>query len=124
MKINRVNITFIRFCMVGSVCAAIDWITFSLSNLLFPYQVSVVIGFTISYLVNFWLTSGWTFHKRPTKRKFVGMLSAHLINLFVVRVLVLMLLIEIVGIQENVAYIPTLILSAVTSFFMIRYVFK
>jgi putative flippase GtrA len=114
---------FFRFCCVGGICTIIDWAVFSLVCFVLPYQVGVVIGFGVSFCVNYWLTALWTFKKAPTKRNFAGLITAHLINLFVVRMGVLTLLVEVAMFPERVAYIPTLIISAITSFIMVRFVF-
>lgn len=115
---------FVRFCTVGVICAIIDWTVFSIACFITKYQISVIAGFVVSFVANYLLSAHWTFKKKPTKSNFVGLISAHLINLFIVRMGVLYILVEIVGLQERISYIPTLMISAITSFVMVRYVFK
>lgn len=122
--IQKFNSEFFRFCCVGVLCTLLDWGIFSLCCFILPYQISLVIGFIISFVANYWLSALWTFKQAPTKRRFVGMIGVHLINLFVVRMGILTALIDIVNIEERIAYIPTLLISAITSFLMVRYVFK
>lgn len=115
---------FFRFCCVGSLCAFVDWLCFTASCTIFPYRVSVVIGFVISLIINYVLTAKWTFKKKYTKKNFINMICAHLINIIIVRMGLLYILIDLLTIAEYWAYIPTLMISAVTSFIMVRYAFK
>lgn len=121
---NPIDNSLVRFCEVGGLCAFIDWATFTALCTIVPYRLAVVAGFAVSFVVNYWLTAKWTFKKEMSTQKFAGMLGAHLINLFVVRMGVLYILVELVAIEESVAYIPTLIIAALTSYLMVKYVFK
>lgn len=124
MRLDGTKAEFLKFCCVGAVCAFIDWSVYSLFCFIFPYQAAVLMGFSVSLIVNYRLTAVWTFKKKPTAGNFVGMVCAHLVNLFVVRMALLMLFVEILLLDERIAYIPTLLIAAITSFLMIRYVFK
>lgn len=113
-----------KFCCVGALSALIDVIVFNFFLLFSPYQVSVVAGFAISWLFNYILSSHWTFSEKPTVSNFVGMLLAHLTNLFVIRMGIMYLFVDVLTIHPRIAYIPTLMIAAVTSYFLVRLNFK
>jgi len=115
---------FIKFCIVGAICTAVDYIVYITASMILKYQTAVILGFIISFGVNYFLTALWTFQVNPTKNKFVGMVTCHLINLFVVRIGLLTLFIEIFLLDKNIAYLPVLVISALTSFIMMKFVFK
>lgn len=115
---------FLRFCCVGCIAAAIDVAVFNIFKFFAIYQICVVMGFVISWLCNYFLSARWTFREKPTKQNFVGMLIAHLVNLLVVRMGLMYLLVDVLGINERIAYVPTLVIAAVTSFIMVRFAFK
>lgn len=115
---------FLRFCIVGCVAALIDILVFNIFNFFAVYQICVVAGFVISWFCNYFLSAKWTFKEKPTKANFFGMLVAHLVNLFVVRMGLMYIFVDLVNLNERIAYIPTLILAAITSFLMVRFAFK
>ena len=114
----------LKFCFVGATSALIDIIVYYVFLLFSPYQISVVAGFSISWLYNFYLSSHWTFKEKPTVSNFMGMLFAHLINLFVVRMGTMYFFVDILEVDPHIAYVPTLIIAAITSYFLVRFSFK
>lgn len=115
---------FIRFCIVGGTCALIDAAVFYIVRLFAPYQVALVSGYIISLCVNYFLTIYWTFKTSPSAHNFIGIIGAHMFNLFVVRMGLMWLFVEVFGWDDSIAYIPMAIISAVTNFLVIRAVVK
>ena len=115
---------FIRFCIVGGTCAIIDAIVFYIVRLFAPYQVALVSGYLISLCANYFLTIYWTFKTSPSAHNFVGIIVAHMFNLFVVRMGLMWLFVEVFEWDDSIAYIPMAIISAVTNFLVIRTVVK
>ena len=115
---------FIRFCIVGAFCAGIDLLLFNICKFFAPYQLCVIVGFVVSWIVNYFLTSFWTFKEKPSTSNFFGMIVAHLINLLVVRMGIMYILVDVMQINSRIAYVPTLVIAAVTSFIMVRFCFK
>lgn len=113
-----------KFCIVGVTSALIDLIVYNIVLLFTSYFFSVVVGFVVSWIINYFLSSHWTFKEKPTLSNFFAMLSAHLTNLFVVRLGVIYIFVELLNIHPRVAYIPTLVIAAITSYFMVRFCFK
>ena len=115
---------FIRFCIVGGTCALIDAAVFYIVRLFAPYQVALVSGYIISLCVNYFLTIYWTFKTSPSAHNFIGIIGAHMFNLFVVRMGLMWLFVEVFGWDDSIAYIPMAIISAVTNFLVLRAVVK
>ena len=111
---------FVRFCIVGGICAMIDAAVFYIVRLFAPYQIALVSGYLISLSVNSFLTVYWTFKTTPSAQNLVGIIGAHMFNLFVVRMGLMYLFVEVFGLADSIAYIPMAIISAVTNFLVIR----
>lgn len=115
---------FIRFCIVGGTCALIDAAIFYVVRLFAPYQVALISGYLISLCVNYLLTVYWTFRTESSMLNLVGIVGAHMFNLFVVRMGLMMLFVEILGLKDSIAYLPMAVISAITNYIVIRTVVK
>lgn len=111
---------FIRFCIVGGTCAIIDAIVFYIVRLFAPYQIALISGYLISLCANYILTIYWTFKTTPSAHNFIGIIGAHMFNLFVVRMGLMWLFVEVFKWDDSIAYIPMAAISAVTNFLVIR----
>lgn len=124
IKIRGKKNEFLRFCIVGFLCTLVDAIIFYASNSIFSYQISLICGYLISLVLNYYLTIHWTFKSKSNLKNAVGIILAHLFNLFVVRMGLMLLFVNICGANNIVAYIPTLLISVITNFLIIRFVVK
>lgn len=115
---------FIRFCIVGGTCALIDAAIFYIVRLFAPYQVALVSGYLISLCVNYLLTVYWTFQTKSSVRNLLGIVGAHMFNLFIVRMGLMLLFVELMGLSDSIAYLPMAVISAVTNYLVIRTVVK
>ena len=113
---------FIRFCIVGVIASAIDAALFYAAKTIVPYQVALVIGYLVSLTVNYYLTTKWTFKVRQTWTNLLGIISVHLVNLFVVRMGLMFFFVQQLGLNSNVAYVPMLIISVLFSFIAIKFI--
>lgn len=111
---------FIRFCIVGAVCTLLDTLLYYLLRTIVPYQIALVCGYVTSLAVNCMLTIRWTFQALPNKTNIAGVVTAHLFNLFVVRMGMMWVLTLQFNVDDSVAYIPILIVSIGTNFLTIR----
>ena len=66
----------------------------------------------------------WTFQTKPAALNFVGIIGAHMFNLFIVRMGLMLLFVEVLDLKDSIAYIPMAIISAVTNYLVIRWVVK
>lgn len=113
---------FVRFCIVGFTCTIIDSCIYYTFLTFAPYYVSLVCGYCLSLIVNYFLTIYWTFQTKANAKNGIGVICSHLINLFIVRMGMMFLLINQLGITEQLAFIPTLIISTITNFLLIRFI--
>lgn len=113
---------FLRFCIVGAICTALDAAIFYLMRHLVPYQIALVTGYVLSLIINYFLTVYWTFKSRPTVKNTIGIVAAHLFNLFVVRMGLMHIFVNHIGLSDSVAYLPTLVISVITNFVIIKFV--
>lgn len=124
VKIRGKKNEFLRFCIVGFLCTLVDAIIFLASNIIFSYQISLICGYLISLILNYYLTIHWTFRSKSNLRNAVGIILAHLFNLFIVRMGLMFLFVDICGAADIFAYVPTLLISVITNFLIIRFVVK
>lgn len=113
---------FLRFCIVGFLCTLVDAILFYASSIIFSYQISLMSGYLISLILNYYLTIHWTFKSKSNLKNAAGIILAHLFNLFVVRMGLMFVFVNICGASNIFAYIPTLLISVITNFLTIRFV--
>ena len=113
---------FVRFVVVGCVCTMTDMILFYVLRLFMPYQPAMIAGYLTSLTVNYLLTVYWTFSTEASVRNLVGIVMVHLFNLFVVRMGLMYVFVRLLAMDDRVAFVPTLVISSVASFFLVRMV--
>ena len=124
LKENQKLLEFVKFCIVGGISTGIDACIFFTVKQFTIYQIALVSGYAISFIANYFMTVLWTFKSKPSKKNAVGVLAAHLINLFIVRFGLMYLFVDICKMDSNIAYIPTLLISIVASFILVRLAVK
>lgn len=115
---------FIRFCIVGVVATLIDAAVFYVVRQFASYQVALISGYSVSLIANYFLTVLWTFKQKPSAKNAIGVLAAHAFNLFVVRISLMYLFADMMGFNDRIAYVPTLLISVFTNFLIVRFVVK
>ncbi len=114
---------FLRFCIVGVLCTAIDaGIYYSLYRLT-GYRIAMICGFVVSLGVNYILNTYWSFRQSPSVRTAIGIVAAHCMNIFVVRMGLMWVFVSLLFMDVGISYIPTLVISTVTNFLVIRAVY-
>lgn len=113
---------FLKFCIVGSLCTCLDAALFYTIRQFVAYQIALISGYLLSLLVNYVLTIYWTFQKKVTVMNAVGVVVVHFVNLFVVRMGLMFLFVDIVGMSDKISYVPTLLISVVVSFIGVKFV--
>lgn len=113
---------FIRYCIVGIICTIIDASVFYLLHNLIGYRFAMVCGFCLSLFINYLLNIYWSFQVKPTIHNAIGVIMAHCFNIFVVRMSLMWLFVDLLFISEVIAFIPTLLISVITNFLLIRYI--
>ncbi len=120
MKYNEKYLELIRFCTVGAFCTGIDTAIYYFVRLFFSYQVALVVGYIISLIINYFLTVYWTFKTESNTKNFIGIVFAHLFNLFVVRMGLMCFFVNVLLLNDRIAFVPTLIISVITNFIIIK----
>ena len=115
---------FVRFCIVGATCFLIDAAVYHSVLRFAPYLIAHISGYIISFCFNYFLTVYWTFQTQSSVLNLVGIVGAHMFNLFVVRTGLLLLFVEYFGMSAGIAYWPMAVISAVTNYLVIRTVVK
>ena len=115
---------FGKFCLVGGVCTGIDAGIFYLLYLHTGYRIAMISGFALSLGVNYLLNTYWSFQQKPSLKTAIGVLTAHFFNIFVVRMALMWIFINISSLGEGVAFVPTLIISVMVNFLIIKFVYK
>lgn len=113
---------FVRFCVVGAFSTILDASIFYVVIRFAPYQVALASGYCLSLIVNYILTIYWTFSSKPSASNAIGVVCAHLFNLLVVRMSLMWFFINIMSLSEEISYIPTLLISMITNFIIVKVV--
>lgn len=111
---------FLRFCLVGVFATLFDACLFYLLRHWFPYQLSMIVSYITSLCINMVMTLLWTFHTSISIRNAISVIGAHLFNLFVVRFGLMALFVDVIGFDDRLAFLPTLGISILTNFFIIK----
>jgi len=113
---------FYRFCVVGVIATVIDVIVFHIVRTFAIYQIALICGYLFSLIINYVLTILWTFKRKMSWRNVIGIIIAHLINLFVVRMNLMYIFVDNMNIYDRYAYFITLFISTITNFLIVRFV--
>ncbi len=122
--INVQTRKFIKFCVVGIICTVIDASVYYALYRLTGYHIAMVGGFVLSLGINYLLNTFWTFHQDLSVKTAVGVIIAHCFNIFVVRMGLMWIFISTCFLTEGVAYVPTLIISVVTNYLIVRSIYS
>lgn len=120
-SINRYG-EFIRFGIVGILATAIHYGIYIVLNYIMPLWIAYSLGYGLSFLCNFYLSSVFTFKSKTSVKKGVGFGISHAIN-YLLHISLLSLLLKL-GINEQLAPIPVFAIVIPINFLLIRFVFK
>ena len=111
-----------RFVIVGVIATALHygiyWILMRWVNV----NIAYTIGYALSFIFNFFLTSYFTFKAKATMKRGLGFGSAHLVN-YLLQMAFLNLFIRL-GIKAEWAPIPVYMIVIPINFLLVRFVFK
>ncbi len=109
-----------RFCIVGGICTLVDFAIFYLMCHITTYHISLICGYLLSLILNYYLSIYWTFRKPNNLKNAVGIITAHLFNLFIVRMGLIYCFVDLIGLSTFVGSIPAYAISVVANYFVIR----
>ena len=113
---------FIRYCTVGTLAAGIHYGVYYLLQTRINVNVAYTVGYLISLICNFFLTSYLTFHSSPSIRKALGFGGSHLVN-YLIHLSFLNLFLYL-GISKVLAPVLVLAIAVPINFLLLRWVFK
>ena len=113
MKTKPLVKEFIRFGVVGVLATALHYGIY--------YFLQSFIN-VISFIVNFYLTSYFTFGTTPSWKKLVGMGGAHLVN-YLLHIILLNVFLYL-GVSKAWAPVPVFAIAIPVNFLFVRFVFK
>lgn len=122
--LNKIGYGFLIFCLIGVLCTGIDAGVFYALHTTIGYRLAMVCGFCVSLGINYLLNMRYSFKERPTTSNAVGFVFAHLLNIFVVRMSLMWLFIHLLYMSDSMAFVPTLAISVVTNYMILKYVVK
>jgi putative flippase GtrA len=122
MKINKTINEIIRFVIVGTIATLLHYGIYILLLHILSTNISYTLGYIGSLLVNFILTSYYTFKGRPNIMRALGFIGSHLIN-YTLHIILLNFFLW-TGINKIFAPIPVYLIAIPINFFLVRFVFK
>lgn len=111
-----------RFVLVGILATLIHYGIYLILNIFIITWIAYSIGYFISFLFNFYLSSIFTFKSKATIKKGIGFGISHAIN-YGLHIILLAIFIQI-GIPKNYAPIPVYMIAIPVNFLLVRFVFK
>mgnify|MGYP004690112971 CR=1 len=128
---------FIRFIINGCVAAGVHYGVYLLALIIidscFPTiiqymsrntatSVAYVIGYLVSFAVNFYFTCVFTFRATPSLRRFIGFSGSHAVN-FLLHVVLFSACMHI-GIHPLIAPFVVMAIAMLVQFTILKFVFK
>jgi len=108
--------------MVGTFATVLHYGIYWILQHWINMNVAYTIGYALSFLCNFYLTSHFTFKSEATVKKGLGFGGAHLTNYL--NHMILLNLFVYLGIPKQYAPIPVYCIAIPVNFLLVRYVFK
>lgn len=112
----------VRFGIVGVTATMIHYGVYWLLMHWLYVTIAYSIGYVVSFICNFMLTSFFTFRKRATLKKGLGFGVAHGVN-YLLHVLFLHFFLWL-GVSKSMAPIPVFVIVIPINFLLVRFVFK
>ncbi len=113
---------FIRFGLNGLFVTAIQYAVYLLMQKHTDVNVAYTVGYLISFAVNFFMTSLFTFRSRPTLRRFIGFCGSHTVN-YLVQIGLLNLFL-LMGMDKIWAPVPAMAGAVVVQFTILRRIYS
>lgn len=115
--------SFIRFCIVGTIAAAIHYgIYFVLQWLDINLSVAYTAGYLLSFVVNYYLTNYFTFGTRPEWKNFLGFAGSHGVN-YLLHIVLFNVFISL-GVHRLIAPPLVMLVAMLVQYTILNWVFK
>lgn len=122
---NKRKAEFIRFIVIGGINTLNYYAIYMVVHHLWKvsYGVSHVVAFTLSMVASFFLNSYFTFHVKPTWRKFFQFPLTQVVN-FTVTTICIYLLVEQFGMSTSLAPLFAIFIAVPATFIVTSKILK
>lgn len=118
---KETTLEVVRFGIVGTVSTALHYGIYWVLQHWIEVNISYTIGYALSFLVNYWLSAHFTFHKTTSVKNGFGFGGAHLVN-YCLHIVLLNLFLWI-GLSNEVAPLAVYAIAIPVNFILVRLVF-
>ena len=122
MKVDQKYLEVVRFVITGIVSTITNYGVYWLLLSVFNHSVAFLIGYIAAVIVNYIMTTSFTFKVKATKKNGVGFIITNIIN-FTLSEAFLNLFIFL-GVSKQWAPIPMYAVCIPINFLIVRYVMK
>lgn len=113
----------VLFGIVGLTAMAIHYGIYYVLLPFLPVNVSFSLGYFISFLYNFTMTSYFTFKVKPSVGRFFRFAASHGTN-YLLQILLLNFFIHVMGLSEKMAPVPVYAISVPVNYMLVRLAMK
>ncbi len=121
MQIKQLFSTFVRFGIVGALATVLHYGLYYLFHFFMEVNAAFTLGYLLAFVVNFYMTSYFTFGSSPSWHKLFGMGGAHAVN-YLLQIGLLNFFLWI-GVAAVWAPLPVYIIAVPVNFLLVRFVF-
>lgn len=121
LRENEKLMEFVRFCIIGAGAAVVHYGIYFLLQLWIDVNIAYTAGYALSFIGNFFLTTYFTFHSKPSWSKFIGFASSHALNYFLHIVLFNALL--WMGVHRLIAPPLVMLIAMLVQFSVLRFIY-
>ena len=123
MQLNKIlKQEIFRFALVGGVATIVLYAAYWLALRLLHPSWAYSLAYFYAFVVNYLLTTSFTFKVDKSVKNGVGFVISNIINYLVSMALLNLFL--WIGLSKEVAPIPTILLSTISNFLIVRMVMK
>ena len=112
----------IRFCIVGTIALIVHYVIYYEGIKVFSHSVAFTIGYLVSFMLNYSLTTSFTFKSKKSIKNGVGFTLCHVSN-YVLQITFLNIFIFF-GLSKQLAPIPVFTICVPINFLLVRLVMK
>lgn len=113
---------FLRYCLVGVFATGVHYGVYYLLQPWLNLNIAYTIGYGVSFVGNFFLTSYLTFRTVPSFKRAFGFGGSHLVN-YLIHMSLFNLFLSL-HLSKEIAPLLALAVAVPTNFVLLRWVFK
>jgi len=122
MLTRETVLEILRFGIVGVLSTALHYAIYWVLQHWIEVNIAYTIGYVLSFLVNYWLSAHFTFHRQTSVKNGVGFSGAHLVN-YCLHIVLLNFFLWL-GLTNEVAPLAVYAIAIPVNFMLVRLVFR